>query len=155
MSINLRQMNYEDFSHWSSFSFRNFVGELAKSSGKSFEEVKTEVGLGPSKMSQDDLWYVIESDKTDIGFFWIKFDSEQKSAFGYDIWLHEHMRSKGIGREVMLAGKIILKSKGIERLQVCVFEENTVARGLYESLGFHQKSYDLSRKQYHLEILIS
>ncbi|MFC1900437.1 GNAT family N-acetyltransferase [Chloroflexota bacterium] len=49
-------------------------------------------------------------------------------------------RSTGAGRRVLLAGLLSLKERGIEVTVLTVDSENTVARALYESIGFEFES---------------
>lgn len=75
-------------------------------------------------------------------------------AFGYDIHLDERYRGKGFGRSVMLEGRKLLKKHNVTTLEICVFEENKVARNLYESLGFTEVQVDSARRQHRLQIIV-
>ncbi|MBK9324399.1 MAG: GNAT family N-acetyltransferase [Bdellovibrionaceae bacterium] len=82
---------------------------------------------------------MIEKDEKQVGFIWVQLRPEEKSSFGYDIYLEPGFRSQGIGRQVMsLCGKK-LKTLGIDSVEICVFEHNEIARRLYDSLGFKTK----------------
>ncbi len=150
--VHLRAMTDAEFPAWAKISFEYFVQEMARSSGQTAEEVRNRVGNGPSGMGPGDLWNVIVVDDVDVGFWWIKCNFEKREAFGFDIWIKENYRGKGIGREVMLRGREILKAQKIDKLRICVFQENNVARALYASLGFQETLFDQNLRQYHLEI---
>lgn len=145
--ILLRKPDSDEFKEIAKFSFENFVAETAKASGQSTDKLKANLGSPPSKIHQNDIWYVIECMKQQAGFLWIQLDPHKKEAFGYDIYLNPTYRSKGIGRIVMQKCKVELKNLGYNSVSICVFEENKIARNLYETLGFKSTKFDESRKQ--------
>jgi ribosomal protein S18 acetylase RimI-like enzyme len=87
-----------------------------------------------------------------IGFVWIRLTSNGLKAFGCDLYLNSEARSKGIGRQVMLACGAKLQSLGIASIEVCVFDHNKIAQKLYVSLGFKKISYDRKNKQFTLSL---
>jgi mycothiol synthase len=52
-------------------------------------------------------------------------------------------RGKGIGRELMMAGLTRLRNRGLKVAELTVDGENTVARALYQSLGFEVQTNTL------------
>ena len=95
---------------------------------------------------------MIEKKHKKIGFIWIELRPEEKSSFGYDIFLEDEYRSQGIGRYVMqLCGNELIKM-GIDSVKICVFEHNYIARKLYDSIGFKVEKIDDARKQYTLSL---
>jgi len=52
-------------------------------------------------------------------------------------------RSKGIGRELMMAGLARLRDRGLRVAELTVDSENRTARRLYESLGFEVRANTL------------
>ncbi len=151
VEIELKEMTPTEFAMYAEFSFRNFVTEVAKSSGKPVDEALRSVKDVPGQPTVNDIWRVICFSQKPIGFIWIHLLSKQDEAFGYDIYLDEGHRSRGIGRTVMETCRKLLKEKGIRRVEICVFQNNLAARSLYASLGFKEKSYDESKKQFRLE----
>ncbi len=150
--IIVREPSHEEFLQVSQISFENFVNETAKSTGQSPLVLKEKLGGSPTKIWDDDLWLLIEKDKKQVGFIWVQLKPQEKSSFGYDIYLEPEFRSRGIGRHVMgLCGQK-LKKLGIDSVEICVFEHNTVARKLYESLGFMIKKFDEERRQFTLTL---
>ena len=84
-------------------------------------------------------------------FFWVELNSPT-SAYGWDIFLFESFRGKGLAKAVMLEIQRLLKMRGIEKYSICVFEGNTIARNLYDRLGFRAARFDEKSRQYSLEI---
>lgn len=152
MSIQLRTPTSEEFLKIAEFSFNNFVDETAKSTGEPPSALKNKLGGPPTKIWNDDIWYLIEDNKIQLGFVWVQLKPEEKTAFGYDIYLEPQFRSQGIGRKVMTECGKKLNALGIESVEICVFEHNEIARKLYASLGFTEKKFDEKRKQFTLSL---
>jgi ribosomal protein S18 acetylase RimI-like enzyme len=152
MSIQLRTPNPEEFLKVAEFSFNNFVNETAKATGEHPSALKEKLGGPPTEIWDDDVWYLIENNGTQLGFVWVQLKPEEKTAFGYDIYLEPQFRSQGIGRKVMIECGKRLNALGIESVEICVFEHNEIARKLYASLGFTEKKYDEKRKQFTLSV---
>jgi ribosomal protein S18 acetylase RimI-like enzyme len=155
--ITISEMNNNELKYYQEFSYHNFLSETANSSGKSIEEIKS---LNESsaknleeKIEKINLWLIVKSNNQNVGYVWIQISPSKNEAFGYDIFLEEEFRSKGIGREVMLKCSVMLKTVyHIENIKICVFQSNVIARSLYASLGFQEISFDSDRKQYTLQL---
>ncbi len=154
MNVTLREMNESEFKTYSKFSFENFLQETTKSSGKSALELRDLLGGPPNSRSESDLWMVISADDHDAGFLWVKIESEASKAIGYDIYLNPEFRSRGVGREVLTRYCVDLKNRGIDKVEMCVYKENKIARNLYASMGFSEVSFDAERNQIYLELTI-
>jgi ribosomal protein S18 acetylase RimI-like enzyme len=85
------------------------------------------------------------------GYFWLRVDFQKKEAFGYDLFLEKRVRGQGFGRQIMERGKELLRCLGINKVKLCVFENNAPARGLYLSLGFREIRRVDSKGQIELE----
>lgn len=152
MSIQLKTPNPEEFLKVAEFSFNNFVDETAKSTGEQASALKDKLGGPPTKIWNDDVWYLVEDNGTQLGFVWVQLKPKDKTAFGYDIYLEPQFRSQGIGRKVMAECGKKLNALGMESVEICVFEHNEIARRLYASLGFQEKKFDEQRRQFTLSL---
>jgi ribosomal protein S18 acetylase RimI-like enzyme len=105
--------------------------------------------------TRDHLFFVIEDiqNKASIGVIWLFMDHETKppSGFIYDLLLHPQFRGRGLGKQAMLALEQKARDLGLSSLTLNVFEDNTVAKALYASLGYQIQSSNmrkvLSREQ--------
>lgn len=140
MKIHLRTPTQEEFLKVAEFSFNNFVDATAKSTGESSSVLKDKLGGPPTKNWPNDVWYLIEENGNQLGFLWVQLKPENKTAFGYDIYLEPQYRSKGIGRNVMTECGKKLNALNVDSVEICVFEHNDIARRLYASLGFQEKN---------------
>jgi ribosomal protein S18 acetylase RimI-like enzyme len=152
--IVIREMNDEEFHCYCQFSFENFLAEAAKSSGKTIEELREKHRGAPDSRSENDLWLIISVANREAGFIWIHMRPDQDESFGYDIHLHPEFRSQGIGREAMSRCADFVRKRGISKVRICVFETNSIARSLYQSLGFREINFNTERRQYTLELNI-
>lgn len=101
--IKLEYMTAEEFRRYSEFSFDTFVNEVVRSSGQSIEQVRKKVGGPPNKPCENDLWYVLRSERQSIGFIWIQIRPVKKEAFLYDFHIEPAYRSKGFGRKTLVS----------------------------------------------------
>ena len=73
-------------------------------------------------------------------------DRPVKSGFIFDVEIREEFRGKGYGKQIMLlieekARELELKSIGLH-----VFGYNTVAKNLYEGIGYETSSLNMIKK---------
>ena len=57
-------------------------------------------------------------------------------SFVFDVEVNADQRGKGRGKAIMIAGEAAALMAGSTRLALHVFGHNTVARRLYERLGY-------------------
>ena len=79
-----------------------------------------------------------------IGVIWLFIDCQTSppSGFIYDLLVHAQFRGRGLGKLAMLTLERQATELGLTRLVLNVFEDNTVAKALYTSLGYKvQSSY--------------
>lgn len=148
-------MTSDQFKQYGEFSYQNFLREMSLATSKKIEEVKVDLIENDEKNpvttnAKKDLWRVVEFEGKDIGYIWVQVDYDAHTAFGFDIFLSPEYRGKGLGRLVMRQGRELLKEKEIKKVEICVFHANGVARGLYESLGFTEDSFNEETQQYRL-----
>jgi ribosomal protein S18 acetylase RimI-like enzyme len=69
-----------------------------------------------------------------------------KSLYAWDFEIFEPFRGRGLGKLAMKQAAILMKERGYTRVTLNVFGQNTVARGLYESMGFEVRSVQMSKE---------
>ncbi len=153
--ILLKEMTSDQFKQYGEFSYQNFLKEMSLATSKKIEEVKVDLIENNEKNpvttnAKKDLWRVVEFEGEEIGYIWVQVDYDARTAFGFDIFLDPEYRGRGLGRLVMRQGRELLKEKDIEKVVICVFHANGVARSLYESLGFTEDSFNEETQQYRL-----
>ncbi|MGF9978895.1 GNAT family N-acetyltransferase [Viridibacillus arvi] len=81
-------------------------------------------------------FYHIKDNGKIIGYVWLKIEKEKESAFLYEIFLFEAVRSKGYGKKIMIDIERLLADKHIKIFKLHVFGSNEHAINLYKSLDF-------------------
>lgn len=73
-----------------------------------------------------------------VGFLWIGFAEEdgQPSAYIYDFVILEPYRRRGYGKAALRALEDLVRSAGAHMIKAHVTNENTVARALYDTIGY-------------------
>jgi ribosomal protein S18 acetylase RimI-like enzyme len=150
-AIKLEIPTVEEFREIALFSFENYFQETVHSIGESISDLRDKLGGPPTDPSSNDIWYGIKYGDKRIGFIWVELRPETESAFGYDINIDPEYRLQGIGRLAMNQCGIELKKRGLQFIEICVYEHNEIAKGLYKSLGFVVSKYDEVFKQYYLK----
>jgi len=94
--------------------------------------------------------FVVTEDALPVGSLWIGLTLEGPP----DVWwvwsieIDAAARGRGLGRETMRLAEEFARSSGAAKLDLSVFGNNTVARGLYESLGFRISTIHMSKELY-------
>ena len=74
-----------------------------------------------------------------VGWLWLGVpgpDPDPRMAWVYEIEIEPAFRGQGHGRAAMLLAEAEARSRGMTSLGLNVHGQNTVARSLYESLGY-------------------
>lgn len=82
-----------------------------------------------------------------VGYLWIGTDtSDDASAWWvWNIEIDAGKRGRGYGRAAMLLGETYARQQGATTLGLNVFGSNTVARGLYEALGYETTALQMRK----------
>jgi ribosomal protein S18 acetylase RimI-like enzyme len=82
---------------------------------------------------------------------WISHHGAPSTSWVYDVEVSEQHRGKGYGRAAMIIGERATLDAGDTHLALNVFGQNTVAIGLYSSMGYlaydHARSAELAQIQ--------
>ncbi|WP_066041416.1 GNAT family N-acetyltransferase [Herbiconiux solani] len=97
--------------------------------------------------AEGQLIFEVLDDDTPVGTLWIGplSDSRPGEWWVFDVEIREEHRGKGFGRGAMLLAEQEAKAHGAEKLGLNVFGHNTIARGLYESLGYLVTAQNMAR----------
>jgi len=110
------------------------------------EEIAYRIGL--PNCSPKDIVFAFDGDNV-IGYCWTRIYGEEdnlpRTVKGriYMLGVDPDHRSKGIGKEVLLAGLSYLKSKGLSIVELTVDGKNKEAHVLYRSAGFKVRTRSL------------
>ena len=144
MSLRLRPMTPEEYDAYARYAEEDYAQEIHRSgladldaarkrAADTFAELLPD-GLDSPRMH---LWTAVVDDKP-VGMGWIELREgpAATSAYVFNVELREQARGRGLGRQLMLALHEEARRLGATSVGLNVFGHNTVARTLYESLGY-------------------
>ncbi|MGH3447573.1 MAG: GNAT family N-acetyltransferase [Nocardioidaceae bacterium] len=144
VDVRLRPMTQHEYDAW----WRGAIAEYAEDNVRtgsmpadSAQEMaaKQFAELLPDGLdTQGQHLLVAEDGGERVGVFWVHIRPGQEGteAFIYDITVEEALRGRGYGRAAMVAGETFAREHGAKSVILHVFEDNTAARSLYQSLGY-------------------
>lgn len=121
--------------------WREYLESLLKA-GSSLEEAERNVERNRSATFDGDtprsgqFIFDVLSDEQTVGSLWLAQQGSTSEWFVYDVEIDEDFRGRGIGRGTMEVAEKFVRERGGTRLTLSVFGYNTVAQGLYQSLGY-------------------
>ncbi len=150
-SVNLRPMTTEEYDAWVPAAIADYAAQHVAAGSRpaetSLELARTEFAeLLPEGLQTDQHHLLVaESDGERVGLLWLRIPSLGDAAFVFDVEVQTQQRGKGFGRAIMLAAESYARDRGATALRLHVFGSNTVARSLYESLGYETTNVNMSK----------
>jgi GNAT superfamily N-acetyltransferase len=153
VTVQLRPMRDDELTAWLPRMRHDYAQAMIDDGGLSPESATAKAaadiehlfpGGGPSA---EQLVFVIEADGERVGELWLaeRKDTPQPCLFVYDIHLDKAQRGRGYGKAAMLLAEDEARRRGLDRVALNVFGRNTVARGLYRSLGYEENALAMSK----------
>ena len=142
--LSLRPMTPEEYDDYARSAEEDYAREVHESGSADLETARKRAaetfahllpeGLDSPRMH---FWTAVVDDQP-VGMGWIELreGSESTSAYIFNVELKESARGRGLGRQLMLALHEEARALGATSVGLNVFGHNTVARTLYESLGY-------------------
>jgi ribosomal protein S18 acetylase RimI-like enzyme len=90
----------------------------------------------------------IMADKVPVGWLWLGVpgpDPDPRMAWVFEIEIEPAFRGHGYGRAAMRLAEAEARSRGMTSLGLNVHGQNTVARSLYESLGYEVMAVQMKK----------
>lgn len=109
---------------------------------------ETESLLPQGLQSKDHYLFTMYDGDQAVGRVWLKanFDRPVKSGFVFDVEVKEEFRGKGYGKQIMLLIEEKARELGLKSIGLHVFGYNTVAKKLYETVGYEVTSLNMVKK---------
>jgi ribosomal protein S18 acetylase RimI-like enzyme len=149
----LRPMTTEEFDAWVPGAIEAYAADHVRAGSK-----QPDTALESAKQEFDTLLpHGVETpshhlltatvDDTSVGILWLHIPDGQTPprVFIYDIEVDESARGRGYGRAIMLAAEDYARSYGADTIRLHVFGDNTVARSLYDSLGYEATNISMAK----------
>jgi GNAT superfamily N-acetyltransferase len=153
MSVQLRPMRDDEFEAWLPEMRDGYAQAMIDDGGFPAEGATAKAAADVERLfpggrpSAEQLVFVIEADGEAAGELWLaeREDMRQPCLFVYDIHLAEAHRGRGYAKVAMLFAEEEARRRGAARVALNVFGRNTVARGLYRSLGYEENAVAMSK----------
>lgn len=109
---------------------------------------QTESLLPQGLQTKNHHFFTLFDDDTAIGIIWLRAELDRpiRSGFIFDVEIKEEFRGKGYGKQAMLLVEEKARELGLRRIGLHVFAYNTVARKLYESIGYEVSSLNMLKE---------
>ena len=152
-AIILRSMTATEYANWLPSIVDSYAHGLHRAGQASAEAARDTAerqiaNLLPDGLDTEDmLLFTADGDSgRPVGWIWLRLPSTvhgRDAAWVCQVVVHAAERGKGYGRAIMRAAEEELTSRGVARVGLNVFTHNTVALGLYESLGFEVRAQQM------------
>jgi ribosomal protein S18 acetylase RimI-like enzyme len=153
VTVELRTMTSQEYDAWRPGAIEGYAAEHADAGSRpaetALEQAHKEFDeLLPDGVETPEHHLLVATDRgTGVGLLWLNVPPPpQRAAFVFDVEVDEALRGKGYGRAIMLAAEAYVRERGCSTLRLHVFGSNTVARSLYESLGYETTNVMMSKR---------
>lgn len=150
-SVDLRPMTSAEYAAWMPAAIADYAAQHAAAGSRpadtSLDLARQEFAelLPEGLETEQHHLLVAESDGVRVGILWLRVPSAGDAAFVFDVEVEPELRGKGHGRAIMLAAESYARDLGATALRLHVFGSNTVARSLYESLGYETTNVNMTK----------
>ncbi len=149
--VRLDEMNTLEFKKYLSYAISNYATEHVKAGNwdpqeaisqatKEFEQL-----LPDGEQTANHKLFIIRNEEEEVGMIWLSQRSEEK-GFIYDINIWDDFQGHGFGKQAMKEIESIAKDLGLDRIGLHVFAHNTIARSLYDQLGYKEIDLIMEKK---------
>ena len=149
MSARIRPLGEGEYAEWRRLSRERYTADMVQHGGFALENARAKSEKDFALTMPDGLAtagqhvFAVEApDGEVVGHVWLgerETRDEGRVAFVYELRIDENRRRRGYGRDAMLLLEDEARSLGLDRIELNVFGGNDVARGLYRSLGYHDR----------------
>jgi ribosomal protein S18 acetylase RimI-like enzyme len=94
------------------------------------------------------LYRVLDDEASAVGSLWIgpRTPENAEAYWVWDVEIDEAARGNGFGRAAMVLAEEAARAEGATELGLNVFGHNTVARSLYESMGYQTAAVNMRKR---------
>jgi len=133
--IILRELKNSDEEYFFKF-IKNLSKEIVENYNHLFSEKREE--WAKKLLSENSLKIIVLDDSKNeiIGFGHLTINKEYPGVPSLGIVINQNYRGKGIGKQIMQKLMEEGKTKKFKAIYLSVFKKNTIAKKLYDSLGF-------------------
>ena len=147
MGVQLRPLHEDELEGWLDRTREGYAREMVEHGGFPEAEAREKArdDIAAYLGTAGDGVFVLEDDASGerVGHLWL---AERRGGLAVlDVYVEEGLRGRGYGRAAMDLAEDEARRRGLERIHLNVFAGNTIARSLYESLGYQERSVSMSK----------
>jgi ribosomal protein S18 acetylase RimI-like enzyme len=154
VTVQLRPIRADEFDDWLLSTRRGYAEDMIRNAGFSAERAHakaaadTEALFPGGRPAADQSVFVVEADGEPVGDLWVaeRDVGDGRFLWVYDVQVAAGQRGHGYGRAAMLFAEDEARRRGLDRVALNVSGGNTVARGLYRSLGYEENAIAMSKR---------
>jgi ribosomal protein S18 acetylase RimI-like enzyme len=147
-------MTAAEFDSWRAESLESFAEDLARAMDRPLVAARMRAAAQYEELLPDGLdtpgshLLVVETEAGErVGIVWLgPHPTRADRGFIYDVTIEQTARGRGYGRAAMLAAEALLREEGKAAVDLNVFGFNTIARHLYESMGYEVVATQMTKK---------
>jgi ribosomal protein S18 acetylase RimI-like enzyme len=151
MRLTLRPVTGTEYEAWASRAVAGYAAEIATSG-----ELSPEAALAKAQQDHDQalpdgldtagqlLWRLV-ADGQPVGWLWLAIPGPPGDPAMAWVNVVETFRGRGYGREAMLLAEAEARARGMRSVGLNVHGSNTVARSLYEGLGYQVTAQQMKK----------
>jgi ribosomal protein S18 acetylase RimI-like enzyme len=154
MPLTLRPATGTEYEAWASHAVAGYAAEIAASGELSPEAAMAKARRDHDRAMPDGLgtagqllWRLV-ADGQPVGWLWLAIPGQSGDpdmAWVNVVEVDEAFRGRGYGREAMLLAEAEARSRGMRSVGLNVHGSNTVARSLYQGLGYQVTTQQMKK----------
>ena len=154
MPLTLRPATGPEYEAWASRAVAGYAAEIAASGELSPEAAMAKARRDHERALPDGLgtagqllWRLVANGQP-VGWLWLAIPGQQGDpdmAWVNVVEVDEAFRGRGYGREAMLLAEAEARARGMRSVGLNVHGSNTVARSLYEGLGYQVTAQQMKK----------
>lgn len=151
--VTLRPMNGEEYADWYPQAVVEYADDHIRAGSMPAEKAlelatKQFAELLPDGLETAEHHLLVGTAGDErVGMLWLNIAAKGGSvtAFVYDVAVDADQRGKGYGRSMMVGAETYARDHGAQTIKLHVFGDNTVARSLYDSLGYVATNINMAK----------
>ena len=152
-ALRLRPVTAAEFAGWMPRQLAGYVALIVSSGAMPAAAARRKAEADTARMFPDgfgspgQLLFRVMAGETTAGWLWLSVPSpdDPLMAWVYDVEIDAAFRGRGYGRAAMVLAEEEARNRGMASLGLNVHGQNTVARSLYESLGYETTSLQMKK----------
>ena len=154
VELRLQPATADEIGAWVSRVAAEYAADIATSGSlppeearqKAESELRAQLANGPDRAGQ--LFFRLIAGEQPVGWLWLAVPfpgGDPAMAWVNYVQVDKEFRDRGYGRQAMLLAEEEATARGMTSVGLNVLGNNTVARGLYDSLGYQVTAQQMKK----------